>query len=143
MSLSDANILGLYQLAGIAIPSLVPVAILLISSRNARLAATAAREEAATIAKAAADAAEMRDREAVLSRAVLSKSVADVHGTVGEIKAQTDGMIEKVSALAEAAGVAKGTLAGQKTGEATGKKQAEDLQAAVVSAVDDANKETK
>ena len=135
MSLSDANILGIYQLAGIAIPSLVPVAILLISNRNARLALAEARREAAEAARAAADATAIRDRDAVLARAVLTKSVADVHTTVDEVKKQTDGVIERVSALAEAAGFAKGDLSGQKTGEETGKQRAQDVQAVVAEAV--------
>jgi len=109
--LSDANIIGLYGLLGAVVPSLIPVVVILLSNRSAQ-----------------------RAREAI------SKSVSDMHKTVDEVKAQTDGVIEKISALAESAGVAKGNLAGQKTGEATGKARAEEVQAIVTEAVDAAAK---
>lgn len=148
MALSDANITGLYFLASAIIPAVIPVLILLINNRTARVAAEAARKEAADIAKAAVEAAAARDAEADRVRKEIASHIATVGSDLTQVKAdaakaaaQSDGIIEKVSALAEAAGIAKGTLAGQKAGEDTGKARAEEMRAVVTEAVNAAGKE--
>ena len=150
MPLSDANITGLYLFAGAFVTAIAPVLILLINNRSARLAAVAARQEAADIAKAVADAATARDVEAARSRSEMTAHIATVSDNVALVKVsadraavQTDGIIEKVAALAEATGHAKGELSGQKTGEETGKQREQELQATVAEAVDTAGKDNK
>jgi len=129
MALSEANITGIYFLAGTFVTVLGGIFPNYLSNRRTR------RD------------AEARDKLAAISRQTITDHIATVSNDVAAVKidaaktaAQTDGMLEKVAALGEAVGVAKGTLAGQKTGEETGKQRAEEVAAVVAEAVDAAGK---